>query len=63
VEPAVLLADEPTGNLDVETGDIVAELLFNLVESSKMTLIVVTHNPDLADRCGRILNLVKGSLL
>ena len=63
VEPALLLADEPTGNLDVETGEKVADLLFSLVESSGMTLIVVTHNPDLANRCGRILNLVKGSLL
>jgi len=63
VKPSLLLADEPTGNLDVETGEKVADLLFSLVETSGMTLIVVTHNPDLADKCGRSLQLVKGSLV
>ncbi|MCP3922163.1 MAG: ABC transporter ATP-binding protein [Desulfobacterales bacterium] len=63
VEPKVLLADEPTGNLDVKTGDIVADLLFDLVDSSNMTLVVVTHNPDLASRCERELTLAKGKLV
>ena len=63
VEPSVLLADEPTGNLDVKTGEIVANLLFNLVESSGMTLVVVTHNLDLAMGCMRNLRLEKGKLL
>ncbi|SMD07576.1 putative ABC transport system ATP-binding protein [Desulfocicer vacuolatum DSM 3385] len=62
VKPALLLADEPTGNLDNNTGEQVADLLFDLVTSSGMTLIVVTHNMDLAHRCQRCLELKKGKL-
>jgi len=62
VQPALLLADEPTGNLDTRTGEQVADLLFDLVTSSGMTLIVVTHNMALANRCQRCLELKKGKL-
>ena len=62
VEPALLLADEPTGNLDVATGRSIADLLFHLVEQEKMTMIVVTHNAELAGRCLRQLQLAEGVL-
>lgn len=60
-EPALLLADEPTGNLDIKTGELVGELLFNLVSSWGMTMVIVTHNNDLASRCGRSLQLLSGN--
>ncbi len=53
VRPALLLADEPTGNLDNKTGEHIADLFFDLVESTKMTLLFVTHNEQLAERCLR----------
>lgn len=62
VKPALLLADEPTGNLDTRTGEQVADLLFDLVTASGMTLIVVTHNMELAGRCQRVLKLDSGKL-
>jgi len=62
VQPDLLLADEPTGNLDIGTGEQVADLLFDLVTSSGMTLIIVTHNMALAKRCRRCLELKKGQL-
>lgn len=62
VEPAVLLADEPTGNLDEKTGDQLSQLLFSLVESINMTLLLVSHNQSLANRCGRKLTLKNGEL-
>ncbi len=63
IQPALLLADEPTGNLDTSTGEQVADILFNLVASSGMTMIVVTHNMTLAGRCRRRLKLEEGRLL
>ncbi len=63
VSPALLLADEPTGNLDTATGEIVASLLFDLVEKDKKTLILVTHNLDLAGRCAETRQLKKGQLI
>jgi len=62
VRPALLLADEPTGNLDLQTGRQVIDLLFDLVRGIGMTLILVTHNPELAARCGRQLHLEGGVL-
>ncbi len=59
-EPSILLADEPTGNLDVETGGAVMDVLFDLRQRNGTTLILVTHRPDLAARCGRILRMVDG---
>lgn len=60
--PAILLADEPTGNLDESTGAQVADLLFGMVEASGTTLVMVTHAPELAARCGRIIRLRDGRL-
>lgn len=62
VEPAILLADEPTGNLDEKTGDQLSVLLFQLVEKINMTLLLVTHNRALADKCSRKLVLKNGEL-
>jgi putative ABC transport system ATP-binding protein len=61
--PQVLFADEPTGNLDAETGEQVAGLLLDLNRTRRTTLVIVTHNLDLARRTGRILRLAGGRLL
>jgi putative ABC transport system ATP-binding protein len=57
IRPSLLLADEPSGNLDEETGEKVMDLLFKMVRETKTTLILVTHDPDLAKRCSRVVNL------
>jgi lipoprotein-releasing system ATP-binding protein len=59
-EPALLLADEPTGNLDPKTGDQVLELLLELNHTHQSGLVVVTHSPDIATRLGRKLILSDG---
>ena len=61
--PAVLFADEPTGNLDTTTGQAIVELLFRLNRESGTTLVLVTHDERLAARCGRILRLDGGRLV
>ena len=61
-QPAILFADEPTGNLDMQTGERIIELLFSLNHASKSTLILVTHDEKLAHRCGRVLVLSQGQL-
>ena len=58
--PAVLFADEPTGNLDTTTGLRITDLLFELNRSSGSTLILVTHDRTLAARCGRVFELAAG---
>ena len=60
--PDLLFADEPTGNLDRQTGDKIADLLFSLNREHGTTLILVTHDPQLAARCDRRLRLVDGEL-
>ncbi|UWQ95832.1 ABC transporter ATP-binding protein [Rhodobacteraceae bacterium M385] len=60
--PALLLADEPTGNLDEETGDSVLTLLLELVAETGAGLLMVTHSPRLADRLGRRVHLSRGGL-
>lgn len=60
--PAILLADEPTGNLDEATGRQIADLLFGMVRDSGTTLVLVTHAPDLAARCDRTIRLRDGRL-
>jgi putative ABC transport system ATP-binding protein len=60
MHPAVLFADEPTGNLDTATGMKITDLLFHLNRSIGSTLILVTHDRSLAQRCGRILELDAG---
>ena len=61
--PKVLFADEPTGNLDAVSGNRIADLLFELNEQAKTTLVLVTHDRQLADRCDRILELDAGRFL
>jgi putative ABC transport system ATP-binding protein len=60
--PAVLFADEPTGNLDSVTGERIAQLLFELNRGSDTTLVLVTHDRTLAARCGRILSMDAGAM-
>ncbi len=60
--PKVLFADEPTGNLDEETGSRVVSLLFELNKEAGTTLIIVTHDTDLARRCDRLLRLKGGKV-
>ncbi|OUR97093.1 ABC transporter ATP-binding protein [Halobacteriovorax marinus] len=62
INPKLLLADEPSGSLDEETGQKVMDLLFDLVETEKMALILVTHEKKLASRCQRTLHLESGIL-
>ncbi len=62
-EPAVLFADEPTGNLDSRTGANIMELMFDLNRSSSTTLVLVTHDLSLAERCDRVLSLDSGKLV
>lgn len=61
--PAMLFADEPTGNLDTETGRAIIDLLFELNAQSGTTLILVTHDERIAERCGRVLRLAGGRLV
>jgi putative ABC transport system ATP-binding protein len=61
-KPSILFADEPTGNLDAVTGQKIIELLFALNEEAGTTLILVTHDPVLAERCQRVLRLQNGQL-
>lgn len=63
VEPALLLADEPSGSLDAATGDAVDRLLFELVERRGTTLVLVTHSDRLAAACNRCLKLADGALV
>jgi putative ABC transport system ATP-binding protein len=62
VKPKLLLADEPTGNLDVATGSQIIDLIFALNAEQGTTLLLVTHDEALAGRCGRQLRLVGGRL-
>lgn len=61
--PRLILADEPTGNLDRETGSQLLDILFNLVRAEKRAMIIVTHDPVVAARCDRRLLLSGGQLL
>jgi putative ABC transport system ATP-binding protein len=60
--PQILLADEPTGNLDGKTGDQVVDLLFDLQRRRQATLVLVTHDTRLADRCGRVVRMADGRI-
>jgi putative ABC transport system ATP-binding protein len=62
VKPKVLLADEPSGNLDQRTGDNVMNMLFDLAVETGMTMVLVTHNEGLAERCQRRLVLTEGQI-
>ena len=63
VEPLLLLADEPTGNLDGETGRQVIELMFELAARRGTTLMLITHDPALAGRCRRLVRLLDGRVV
>ncbi|WP_245962657.1 ABC transporter ATP-binding protein [Umboniibacter marinipuniceus] len=62
-KPAVLFADEPTGSLDAATGEQVADLLFDLNREVGTTLVLVTHDQQLADRCGRQIRIEAGKIV
>lgn len=62
-QPSILFADEPTGNLDTETGDTIEDLLFNLNRTAGTTLILVTHDLSLAQKTNRILRLRAGQIV
>jgi lipoprotein-releasing system ATP-binding protein len=62
MEPEIILADEPTGNLDTETGKKVEDIIIHLNKTRKITLVVVTHNKSLADRMTRIIGLQDGRI-
>ncbi len=61
--PRLVLADEPSGNLDIETGKAVMNKLFEIIRLNKMTLILVTHDEELAKRADRIINLENGECI
>jgi len=63
LRPQLLLADEPTGNLDAATGAQIIDLMFAMNAEAGTTLILVTHDNQLADRCGRTLRLAEGRLV
>lgn len=62
-EPKILFADEPTGNLDTKTGLLIENLIFDLNKKLGTTLIMVTHNPELANKCDRVLTLKNGTIV
>jgi putative ABC transport system ATP-binding protein len=62
-QPQILFADEPTGNLDAETSEKIIELIFNLNKEAGTTLILVTHDIDLANKTGRIVKLKGGRII
>ena len=62
VDPAILIADEPTGNLDSETGNQIADLIFQTTEENRTTLLLVTHDRHLAERCDRVMRIDGGRL-
>lgn len=61
-EPEMIFADEPTGNLDTTTGETVEELLFEMNRSRGITLVIVTHDAELAAKCDRIVNMKDGMI-
>jgi putative ABC transport system ATP-binding protein len=63
VKPAVLLADEPTGSLDFATGETIMALMFELNRELGTTLVLVTHDPEIAARCDRRITLEAGRIL
>ena len=62
-KPEILFADEPTGNLDGRTGSTILDLLFARQRETGATLLVITHDPSLAARCGRILEMQDGRIV
>ena len=62
-DPALLIADEPTGNLDGETGRLIADMLFAKQAERQTTMLLVTHDPSLAARCGRQVHMNSGQIV
>lgn len=62
-KPSTILADEPTGNLDTATSRVVEDMLFRLNQEQGITLVIVTHDPDLAQRCGRQVRIADGQVV
>lgn len=62
-KPSIILADEPTGNLDTATSRVVEDMLFWLNQERGITLVIVTHDPDLAQRCGRQVRIADGQVV
>ena len=62
-DPALVFADEPTGNLDAESGRVVADLLFSIARDRGSTLVIVTHDADLAARAGRTVHMRDGHIV
>lgn len=62
-KPSIILADEPTGNLDTATSRVVEDMLFRLNKERGITLVIVTHDPDLAQRCGRQVRIADGQVV
>ena len=62
-KPRLLLADEPTGNLDQETGAVVIDLMFDLARRQGTAVVLITHDPDLAARADRVLTMTQGELV
>jgi putative ABC transport system ATP-binding protein len=62
-EPPLLFADEPTGSLDAATGEAVIKLMFDLNQERGSTLVLVTHDPSIAARCGRIITIAAGKIV
>ncbi len=60
--PALIFADEPTGNLDAATGHTIVDLLFDRRAETGATLMVITHDPELAQRCRRVVTLADGRI-
>lgn len=63
MQPSILLADEPTGNLDQQTGTEIMSLIFNAADSQQAALVLITHDETLASRCSRIIRLADGQLV
>lgn len=61
-DPEILFCDEPTGNLDLESGRHIQEMLFKLNAEKKMTIVLVTHSPELANACHRVLKILDGQM-
>lgn len=62
-DPAILLADEPTGSLDTETGNIVMDLFLKIHKKEKKTVVLITHNEELADQTNRIITIKDGKIV
>lgn len=63
VRPALLFADEPTGNLDAATGETIVELLFRRLDETGATLVLITHDAELATRCSRVIRMRDGRIV